>query len=220
MKSLRCFHLLQALLLLGLPSEDARADGGVVRFREANGPFIVTIFTPPELGRDIPLDVSVMVQRRDTRDPVLDAAVDLVFTPPPVSAVRRSGELCGLPGVVPSGQASGESRAHLSIPATRAQASNKLLYAAPVRFDTPGQWKLEAVVRRERDSAEISCGLLVVPASSRLMPLLPYLALPPLLAVLFAVNQCLRKPSPARDRGTEGPSNLRVEQVFAKRPID
>ena len=157
-------------------------------------------FSPrPNRVQRVTIDVSVMVQRQDSSEPILDATVDLVFTPPPLSAVKPIGGLCGLPGIVPLGQASGESITQICIPATRKQASNKLLYAAPIRFGAPGNWKLEAIVKCGSDSAKISCSILVVPAPSRLIVLLPYLALPPLTALLFAANQCLRKQSFGKD---------------------
>src|SRR5580704_11488590 len=66
MKLIRCIWVLAALLLLGLSSRDARADGGVIRLFEAKGPYIVTIFTASEPVQASPVDVSVMVQRRDS----------------------------------------------------------------------------------------------------------------------------------------------------------
>ena len=60
-------------------SDEVRADGGIMRVREAQGPFVVTIFTASELQQDSPADVSVMVQERDSNDAVLDANVSLIF---------------------------------------------------------------------------------------------------------------------------------------------
>src|SRR5678816_2709390 len=69
-------------LALILSPLGVKADGLVVRTKQTQGPFIVTIFTPPEASRDLPTDVTLMIQRRDSGEVVMDAAVDLMFVPP------------------------------------------------------------------------------------------------------------------------------------------
>jgi hypothetical protein len=193
MKIVRWSYMFQALLLFELASGNACADGGVVRFRGVRGPFVVTIFTTPAPTPDSASDVSLLVQRKDSNDPILDATVDLLFTPPPLSAGRPIGQLCGLPGVALLGQKPGQGAMQPSVRATRAQASNKLLYAAPIRFGVNGNWTLDALVTCGSDSARASCVIAVGPPASRLIGLLPYLLLPPLGVILFAINQTLRK---------------------------
>jgi len=152
---------------------------------------MVTIFTSPAPVQDSAVDVSVVVEKRDSSEAILDATVDLLFRPPALSVVGLSGQMCGLPRTVLLGQASKDGITQLSVPATRQRASNKLLYAAPIQFDRAGQWTLDAIVKYGKDSAKISCSIPVGPAPRRLMGLLPYLILPPVMVALFAVNQWL-----------------------------
>jgi len=193
MKAFLCGYVFRALLLFGVASGNARADGGVVRFRGVQGPFVVTIFTTPAPTPNNDTDVSLMVQRRDSNDAILDATVDLRVTPPPLFVARPIGQLCGLPGVALVGQKPEQGFTQPSVRATRVQASNKLLYAAPIRFGVPGNWTLDAVVTRGSDSARASCVIAVGPPAGRLIGLLPYLTLPPMGVLLFAINQILRK---------------------------
>jgi hypothetical protein len=176
------------ILVLGLSSNGARADGGVVRVREAQGPFVVTIFAAGELPKDRPADVSVMVQDRDSNDAILDARVDLTFTPPAVSIAGPVEQICGVSEM--AGQQSGPNR--FTVAATRGQASNKLLYAAPVKFPAAGNWRLQAVIKRGSDVVAISCNLPISPPAGKLAGLLPWLVAPPLMVALFAINQWLR----------------------------
>jgi hypothetical protein len=180
------------LLLLVFCSWNARGDGGVIRLREAQGPFVVTIFTPSDPVRNAPVEVSVMVQERDSSDPILDAKVDLVFTAPSDSILQPTEEMCGPPEEAHSG--------HLVISATRKQASNKLLYAAQVRFDAVGHWQLQARVERGGDVAKMACAIPVGPPRNALMGLWPYLLLPPVMLGLFALNHYVTTTTARRRR--------------------
>jgi hypothetical protein len=191
MKSVDLVRLLPGLLMFGLSVSNARADGGIIRLCEAKGPFLVTIFTAAV--QEGLCDVSVLVQRRDSGDAILDATVDLLFTRPPLSVAKPIDPLCGLPGDALLGHKPGQGTRRLSVRATRAQASNKLLYAAPIRFGVPGNWRLDVIVTRGSDSARASCVMAVGPPAGRMVGLLPYLLLPPLVVILFAINQSLRK---------------------------
>jgi len=186
-----CLSVAVALftLLCRLPSE---ADGGVVRIREAQGPFLVTIFTPAEPLAGTPTEVAVMVQQLETGQVLTDAAVDLSFAPPASAAVQPGEVLCApsssaaLPASVSAGQPI------TRFPASHAQASNKLLSGTSVRLRAVGDWHLVATVRHKGEETNVACVLPVHAASSRLAWLWPYLALPPLAIALFAVNQWLR----------------------------
>ena len=59
-----------------------QADGGIVRARETRGPFLITIFTPSEVFTAAPVEVSVMVQNRETNQVVTDAIVELSLVQP------------------------------------------------------------------------------------------------------------------------------------------
>jgi hypothetical protein len=79
--------------------------------------------------------------------------------------------------------------------ATREQASNKLLYAALLKLDAAGNWRLNVAVSRSSDSASFDCVLPVTIPSAGLSGLWPYLAFPPIAIAAFALNQKLRKHS-------------------------
>jgi hypothetical protein len=180
-----------ALSVLGLSSDDARADGGIMRAHEVQGPFVVTIFTSSEPQQGGPFDVSVMVQERDSSDAILDADVNLIFTPPAGSIAGPTEQVCG-----PSDMAGLESHSErFTVTAKRGRASNKLLYAAPVSLDTVGSWQLRAFIERHEDAVKIACAIPVGPPPRKWIGLLPCLILPPLMVALFAVNQWLRKQS-------------------------
>ena len=167
-------------------------DGGVVRLREAKGPFLVTIFTAAEPVQGGLGDVSVLVQRGDSGDAILDATVELVLKSPAASVAEPVGQLCGASGAWLLGRSSKPGQVQLIVPAYRRLASNKLLYAAPIRFATAGNWQLEALVKHGSDGVRLACGIPVEPPPRRLISLAPYLAVPPLLVALFVLNQCLR----------------------------
>jgi hypothetical protein len=146
----------------------AFADGGLLRASETAGPFIITVFSSPTPLRAGPADISVMVQERDTGAPALDAQVTVT--------AQRSGD--GLQPVVAA--------------ATRAQATNKLLYAALVDLTAAGSWDLHVTVNRDTATARITTTLAVGPPLPRLLAFWPYLALPPAAILLFALHQWLR----------------------------
>jgi hypothetical protein len=155
-----------AALVLLLPPM-ARPDGGVVRLRETRGGLVVTVFTAPDPLRAGPQDVSVLVQE-PSGAPVLDAEVTLHFDPPD------------------------RSNAGFAAHALRAQATNKLLQAAQVDLGEVGEWRLGVSVRRAGQASDLSCLLPIAPATHRMTALWDVLALPPLMVVLFALNQTLR----------------------------
>jgi hypothetical protein len=188
------FRTSAAVLLFLIAPCVVQADIGVVRLREAQGSFVITVFTCSELTRGTASDVSVMVQRRDSNEPVLDATVDLVFTAPRDSALQDGEPMCSLPGATVLNKTGGSEMRQV-LAARRDQASNKLLYAIPVNWPRAGCWKLEALVQQGPDSAKVCCELPVGLPTRRLTRLLPYLALPLLLVGLFAINQWLRRSS-------------------------
>jgi hypothetical protein len=160
--------LLPAALVLLLPTF-AAADGGLVRVSQPAGPFVLTVFTAPTplaVGR---ADVSVMVQDRTSLVPVLDARVSVELT------VAAGG---GAP---------------LRVPATRAQATNRLLYAAPVTLPAAGEWRLRARVEREGTVGELACRLPVEAGRPRVLAFWPWLLLPPVAVALFVLNDHLAR---------------------------
>ena len=191
MKRIGYIKAFQVLVLFGLSQTVAYADGGIMRLRHVQGPFVITIFTTPEPVPHRAVEVSVLVQRRDSSDVILDASVDLLLTPPPTAAVKPTEPICGPSGV---GFLSPESAGHnapFSTPAARAQSSNKLMYAAAIEFGRPGDWTLDATVKSNGASERFSCRIPVVPPPRQLAGLWPYLAFPPFAIIAFALNQWL-----------------------------
>lgn len=192
MKSTWSVRTFTAVLLLLLPPCHAKAHVGIILAREARGPFIITVFAASELVRGRASDVSVMVQRRDSSEVILDASVSLALRPPRGSSLVGAEPICGLTTPV-SLDASLEMQAGKTIIAARREQSvNKLLYAAPVNLPLAGPWVLETLVTRGADSTRLSCEIPVGLPARRLAGLAPYLGLPLLLVALFAMNQWLR----------------------------
>ena len=180
-------------LALILSPLGVKADGLVVRTKQTQGPFIVTIFTPPEASRDLPTDVTLMIQRRDSGEVVMDAAVDLMFVPPAGAKLSPNDVLCGPTHNLPSPEPTGAPGQPASIRAPRAQAANKLFYGMSVVFRAAGNWQLRATIRQGGEEASVTCTLPVGMPPHRLRGLWPYLALPPVVIVLFALNRSLRR---------------------------
>lgn len=143
----------------------ARGDGGLLRFKQAAGPFDISVFTAPTPLRVGQNDVSVMVLRQTDHAPVLDADVEL-----------------GLRG--PGGE--------LTAAASATAATNKLLYAALIEVPAPGRWRLSARVRSGESDVTVAGEVDVAPALGPAWAFWPYLVLPGVVIGLFAVNQWLR----------------------------
>ncbi|MGA2248398.1 MAG: hypothetical protein ABSH48_25770 [Verrucomicrobiota bacterium] len=211
MKTVQFAKILSVLFSLWLPSSDAHADGGMIRFREIQGPFVITIFTAPELVQDCPADVSILVLGRDSSDVILNARVKLVFTAPAASAMRAIEPRSDICSMTLLNGTSATNKTQFTVVATRQQASNKLLYAAPVKFGTAGNWRLQAFIERGSDAVKIACDVPVGSPPHRFTSLFPYLVLPPIMVVLFAINQFLRTRS--FDKDTELQNHDAVQKL-------
>jgi hypothetical protein len=77
------------------------------------------------------------------------------------------------------------------ISARHAAAQNKLLYAAPVKFDRPGRRDITITVRRAGETFTAT-GVIDVPPATTITHW-GYLALPPAAIALFGLNQWLRR---------------------------
>jgi hypothetical protein len=71
----------------------ASADSPAVRVQERQGPFTITIFTPAEVSRGLPSDITVMVQSRTSGQIVMDADVELGFVAP-VGTSSSANDVC------------------------------------------------------------------------------------------------------------------------------
>jgi hypothetical protein len=116
-----------------------------------------------------------------------------MFTAPASAVAKSVDQVCGQSEPAPWSRALVQHITRFTVPATRQQASNKLFYTALVRFDVAGNWRLQAIIRCGGESAKMDCNIPIGPPSRKLLSLLPYLLLPPLLVVLFAINQGLRR---------------------------
>ena len=184
--------IVAAVLITAAP-RPAKGDGGVIRLRQTQGPFSVTVFSPAEVIEWQATDVSMLIQEAATGKVVLDATVSFSPRPPEGVTGQPSPESCCRPRVVPT-LANGKSKP-VRVPATREHASNKLLYAAPLEFGAPGNWKLQILVSRETDLARFDCQLPVAVRPEKLTTLWPFLSFPPLAVTAFLLNQWLRRQS-------------------------
>ncbi len=166
-----------AIVLLCTSAASLLADGGKVIFNRKAGAFDITFFaaeSPVRVGR---ADLSVMVQNSVTKTPVLDADVRLHF-------VRREA------GTI----------AEISVPARHDQATNKLLYAATLDLNTPGNYRTEIAVQTKTESALVTGDLEVLPPEPPLLAHWPYFAALPVVVLLFVLNQRLKLKRRAANR--------------------
>jgi hypothetical protein len=168
----------------------AKGDGGVVQLRQSQGPFLATVFVSAEAAAGGFKDVSVLLQRRGNGEVILDADVELVVDPPG-GTMKESDPLCGFSSTAIASRSLDLTLA--KVRATREQASNKLLYAAPLKLYVAGDWRLHVMASQGTDSARFDCLLPVAPTSTGLRGLWPYLIFPPVMIMAFAMNQWLRR---------------------------
>jgi len=180
-------------LIASFVSPDAKGDGGIIRLQQTQGPFSVTVFSSPEAAAGGLADLSVLIQGRESGKVILDADVSLTLSPPAGQIVKQSDPFCSPPtGTMHLPDVTSNVA---SVRATREQASNKLLYAARVQLNAPGDWQLHLLVSRATDTARFDCLIPVTLRPEKLADMWPYLSLPPLAIAAFAVNQWLRKQS-------------------------
>jgi hypothetical protein len=157
------FWLFAASMLVA--HTNAWADAGTVQLRQEAADLVITVFTSPAPLCVGPVDLSLLLQNRSGLEPVLDANVRVVLRE----------------------DASGiEFQARL----TRAQARNKLLYAAPVMFARAGKWKMAVTIERNGKQAEAGGILDVAPAPGKLS-YAGYIAFPPIMIALFVIRERL-----------------------------
>jgi cytochrome c oxidase assembly factor CtaG len=143
--------------------------GGVVRLTEKIGAFVITVFTEPTPLRAGPVEITVLVQDRDSQRPVLDVEVTVLV-------LERESD--GPP---------------TRIEATRQNATNKLMYAAPVHLPAAGPWELQVTVRQGAVMADVAFEVTAHPPRPLLLSSWPYLALIPLAIGLFGLRQWISR---------------------------
>lgn len=123
---------MRKLLLLGVLARSALfGDGGTLQFRRETPELSVTVFTSPAPLSSGPADISILLQKRETLEPVLDADVSIFMR-----------------NVVLGNDVHAR--------ATREQAQNKLLYAAPITLGESGRWQLKVKILRFGVTSEIA----------------------------------------------------------------
>jgi hypothetical protein len=182
----------------------ARGDGGIVLLHETQGTFSVTVFVSPEAASGGLTDVSVLVQSRKNGEVVLDADVSLAVDAPNGVAMDSADPVCSPAPDSAALQLPDVRRSPATVIATRAQASNKLLYAAALKLNAAGDWRLHVNVSRGSDTARFDCRLPVTRTSSEPWGLWPYLAFPPIVVTVFGINQWLRRHSLEQALNTNG----------------
>lgn len=80
-----------------------------------------------------------------------------------------------------------------SVSATHEQAQNKLLYAATVSIDQPGQQKFSVSVSKGPAKVTVNGALQAAPPPAKLRAFWSYLAIPPFAIALFAAHQFLKR---------------------------
>ncbi|MDE3108482.1 MAG: cytochrome c oxidase assembly protein [Acidobacteriota bacterium] len=111
-------------------------DGNVVRIQQISGPFRITVLTEPDPLSAGPCDVSVLVQDRDTGEPIVGAPIRLAIEDPSV------------PNHPPT-----------AMPATSQTSSLKLLESGRINLPHRGDWSLRVFVGRGAGSAEVHANL-------------------------------------------------------------
>jgi len=156
-------------VLMILTQAAAFADGGAVQFRQEAGGFAITVFTSPAPLSAGAVDISLLLQNRNGLEPVLDASVSLLLR-------------------------AQDSGAEIHARATREQARNKLLYAAPVTLPESGRWNLTITIMRNGERTEAMGTMDVAPTSQMVASYWGYIAFPPLvIAAFFAHVWLLRR---------------------------
>lgn len=171
-------RLVNRLLLLILSiltiSISIRADGGNVLWQRTSGAITVTAFTTQSPLRPGPADISFFVETTAPSRTILDARVFVTFE--------------------------NETGATLRAEATHAQARNKLLYCSLIDLPKPGHWKMSLLVVYDNERAEFASDLVVSESQSSFFAHWKFMAFPPVIMVLFVINQWLRRNRPTAIR--------------------
>jgi hypothetical protein len=146
------------------------ADGGTVLLRKESGPYVVSLFATPTPLRVGTADLSVMVQKTADQSAVLDATV----------MVRMK-------------KAAGDNVVEVAAPASHAKATNKLLYAAQLTLPSEGLWHVSVDVSAAGKTVSVLGEANVSPPQTPLARYWPYFAIVPLIALIFAMNQWLKR---------------------------
>jgi len=138
-----------------------------MRLTQETGRYRITVFTAPTPIRVGPVDVSVLIQDRDTGEPLTDANAHVKLTP------------------------RDQPSAALDVPATSEAATNKLLRAAIVMLPGSGWWTVRVAVAGPHGSAQTGFEVEVGEPLPRWQALWPWFSWPAVVVLLFGVQQVL-----------------------------
>jgi hypothetical protein len=169
----------------------AWADGGIVRVQAGDGPLVATLFSPAEISRDLATELNVLTQDRVTGEVVMTAEVELRFSPPPGARMPLNDPWCRPSTSTLLAAPNGSLETVPTVRLTRSQSDNKLLCGVSVVFPVAGEWRAQLTVRQGDRVISHEVLLPVRESSNRLAAVWPWLALPPCLIGLFALNQRL-----------------------------
>jgi hypothetical protein len=165
---MKSFCRLAAVLVLWMWAIGAWGDSGTMLLHQDAGPFTVTLFAAREPLQVGDVDLSIMVQDRNSGEVLLDPVIDLSAAPEAADALQQTVRLA------------------------RGQASNRLLQACTVHFSRAGKWRLGLLVQRGNDVARVSTECIVEPDSSRAMLVWFYVLLPVGAILFFVAHQWLK----------------------------
>jgi hypothetical protein len=114
-----------------------------------------------------PTDLSVLLEKSEGHSPILDAQVFIELEHDGGKIIRAE--------------------------ATRSQARNKLLYCSLVELPLSGRWKMRMLVRHGNNAAEVLSDLVVAPPQPLLLSYWKLTMVPPVIIILFILNQWLRR---------------------------
>jgi len=163
---MRLFFVFGLLFSIG-QCPRALADGGFLRFsKEIDGRHI-SVFTTPTPLRVGLADIIVLVQEGVSGTPL--STVPIVIHVYPIHDFLRS----------------------ISAEATAAAATNKLMRAAQLQFSQPGFWHMEVIVKDNGTTSKIDFDFEVAEALPPWLDLLPWIAWPLGVIILYALWQFL-----------------------------
>jgi hypothetical protein len=173
-----------------------QADGGVVQFQKDTNGLRITLFSESSPLRAGPTDLSVLVQRTDNAEPVLNANITLLLM---CEKRDTDAKADWKPLCCTMDAGSGE----ITLRPTHQQASNKLLYASPAILPYSGIWNATVLVSHDGKETGVSGTLDVQKPADPWIAYLPYLMLPGFGIGLFALAQKAK-----RDRKASRSDNL------------
>jgi transposase len=141
------------------------ADGGSLRLSAVQGGYRISVFTAPTPFRQGAVDVSVLVQDRDTGQPMPLARVSVCMTKP--------------------------GHRTLSYPATHDAATNKLFRAAQFELPASGRWELEVQVEGLHGMATIGGEVEAAAPLPRWRELWMWIGWPAVAIALFGIHRVL-----------------------------